>query len=401
MIPADVANRLRLITPDQPAAPQPVAPVGKLQDVLSNLVPGQRVLAEIQALLPNGSYRAVVTQREIVLALPFSAKAGDALELEVVESEGKLGLAFVAHRNPGSATALREETSFSTSLSQTGKLIGNLFGHGEAEDSAPRPVPLRGNQPLFNDFPKDTGEVARGLKSALTQSGMFYEAHQAQWVEGKLTIEALLQEPQGKFSTLPRNMATGNENAPAGPETEETLAASSAKAVTELPGRYASNSQAALMQSEDRLPAPVSGTASDTAPQALRTSRETITPELAPLVRQQLDALATQNHVWQGSVWPGQEMRWEIEKDRDSRREGDEGPGQQWQTHLKLELPGLGTIEATMRLQPGGAIDIRMLAAKDVSRAKIAAAGDTLCQQFEAAGLSLTALAVQHGTGTD
>ena len=57
----------------------PVAAAQKIADVLSNLVPGQRVLAEIQALLPNGNYRAIVAQREITLALPFSAKAGDTL----------------------------------------------------------------------------------------------------------------------------------------------------------------------------------------------------------------------------------------------------------------------------------------------------------------------------------
>ena len=44
-------------------------------------------MAEIQAMLPNGSYRAVVAQREITLALPFSAKSGDSLELEVVVSQ--------------------------------------------------------------------------------------------------------------------------------------------------------------------------------------------------------------------------------------------------------------------------------------------------------------------------
>ncbi len=104
MIPPDVASSLRLVIPDQHALPnaqsQPVAPAQQVADVLSNLVPGQRILAEIQALLPNGSYRAVVAQRDITLALPFSAKPGDTLELEVTESDGKLTLAF-AHQSLG------------------------------------------------------------------------------------------------------------------------------------------------------------------------------------------------------------------------------------------------------------------------------------------------------------
>ena len=85
MIPPDAASRLRLTLPDQPLPTQPTTPAQKLADALSDLVPGQRILAEIQALLPNGTYRAVVGQREVTLALPFSAKTGDALELEGIE----------------------------------------------------------------------------------------------------------------------------------------------------------------------------------------------------------------------------------------------------------------------------------------------------------------------------
>src|SRR5574343_431770 len=98
MIPADVANSLKQpllgqqLATDAPT--RPVLPTQQIADVLSDLVPGQRILAEIQSLLPNGSYRAVVAQRDITLALPFSAKPGDTLELEVAESDGKLTLAF-------------------------------------------------------------------------------------------------------------------------------------------------------------------------------------------------------------------------------------------------------------------------------------------------------------------
>lgn len=36
-------------------------------------------IAEIQAMLPNGTYRAIINQRNVTLALPFSAKTGDSL----------------------------------------------------------------------------------------------------------------------------------------------------------------------------------------------------------------------------------------------------------------------------------------------------------------------------------
>jgi len=93
MIPPDVASSLRQILPDRESAgntqTQPVPAAQRIADALSNFVPGERILAEIQALMPNGAYRAIVAQREVTLALPFSAKAGDTLELEVAESDGK------------------------------------------------------------------------------------------------------------------------------------------------------------------------------------------------------------------------------------------------------------------------------------------------------------------------
>ncbi|MBV5350506.1 hypothetical protein JZU71_05155, partial [bacterium] len=36
---------------------------------------------------------------------------------------------------------------------------------------------------------------------AITQSGMFYESHQAEWIEGRYQKADLLQEPQGKLSS--------------------------------------------------------------------------------------------------------------------------------------------------------------------------------------------------------
>ena len=82
MIPSDVASRLQV---SADATLRPVAPAQEISDKLSGLVAGQKVMAEIQALLPNGTYRALINQRSVTLALPFSAKSGDALELLVTE----------------------------------------------------------------------------------------------------------------------------------------------------------------------------------------------------------------------------------------------------------------------------------------------------------------------------
>lgn len=373
MIPSDVASRLRLIIPDQPAQPQPLTPTRQLTDALSDLVPGQRVLAEIQAQLPNGAYRAMIAQRDVTLALPFSAKAGDALELEVVESDGKLTLAFVTQRTPADQGGKAAE-SVSATLSQAGKLIGDLLAGVDSEGKGSRPTALNGNQPLLEAPPQDAAQLAPVLKEALTKSGMFYEAHQALWVEGKLPTEALMQEPQGKLSA----------------------GALPAQPPTQAEGKTATDAAAlAPRPTTSEMASAVSGAGLDALQKA--PSHNSIPPDLAPLIRQQLDALATQNFVWQGQLWPGQQVHWEIEADAGRRQEQGETAGQQWQTRLKLTLPSLGGIDAVMRLRPGGAIDISLVTDSDESRQTLAAASEGLRRQLEDAGLSLTGLAVQHG----
>src|SRR5574344_1340063 len=174
MIPSDLASTLRAVIPEQkPAQPQPtqpVSPASRVAYVLSNLVPGQRVLAEVQAMLPNGSYRALVAQREVTLSLPFAAKAGDSLELEVTETNGKLTLAFVTNRGEAQA----KDPSVPTTFSNTGKLMKGVDGEGGRR---PPPAALNGTQALLEQGPKSGADFAPLLKQALTQSGIFYEAH--------------------------------------------------------------------------------------------------------------------------------------------------------------------------------------------------------------------------------
>lgn len=369
MIPADVASRLRLVSPDQPAPPTSITPATQLADVLSEVVPGQRLLAEIQALLPNGAYRAVVGQRDVTLALPFSAKPGDSLELEVVETNGKVSLAFVANRSQGGDAESAQ--SVPTRLSQAGRLIGDLLAGVGQEGKRAEPAPLNGNQPIVSRMPESAAELVPLLKEALTRSGMFYEAHQARWVEGKLPQEALLQQPQGRLSPVLQ------EGAPA--------PAAAFQAASAAPEELAARS------AQPQAPAP--------GPEATLQARNpmTVAPELTPLVQQQLDALATQNYVWQGQVWPGQQMHWEITEEGQDRQGAGEDAPDRWQTRLNLHLPNLGGIGATIRLRSDNEVEILLTTDSEPSRGTLAGASDGLRQQLGDAGLTLTNWAVSHG----
>lgn len=63
-------------------------------------------------------------------------------------------------------------------------------------------------------MPKTAADLVPVLKQALTESGMFYEAHQARWVAGEFPTENLKQEPQGKLSSAQTNATVNPENTP-------------------------------------------------------------------------------------------------------------------------------------------------------------------------------------------
>ena len=114
----------------------------------------------------------------------------------------------------------------------------------------------------------------------------------------------------------------------------------------------------------------------------------------------QLDAFATQNYSWQGQVWPGQEMRWEINEDDARRNAADENTATKWTTRLNLTLPNLGEISAQIRLQ-GNQIALALTSSNAETRAMMRTASVALRSQLDEAGLTLASMGVGAATETE
>lgn len=388
LIPSDVATRLQS---SADAALRPVAPTQDIADRLSGLSAGDRVLAQIQALLPNGTYRALINQRAITLALPFSAKAGDSLELLVTESDGKLALAVIGRPESGASSQGGE--SVSATLSRAGQLISALSNNNGRGGSPGEALVLNNNQPLADAPPTRGQDLLPQLKQALSQSGMFYESHQAEWVEGRLPQAALLREPQGRLSATIAHETPGqppqssNTPANAAPAVARDEKVATTPRQTELP--------LARVDRNAETPASVDTTGKATsAPGNPQPAGQLIAPQLQPIVQQQLEALATQNFAWQGQVWPGQDMRWEIEEDG-QRDAGEETAATAWATRLRLQLPHLGDVEAQIRLH-GNQLSVGIRSTNEEGEARLRQSGEALRLQLEAVGLTLSAYAVSH-----
>lgn len=365
LIPTDVGVNLRtqLDTPLRPATA-----IAEIPSDLPELKQGQVFSARIQDVLPENTYKALVAGKSITLSLPAGAKAGDTLELVVVDKTPRMVMARLA--DPGSLSADGEQSYPHSTFSPAGQMIGNLLP-AQGEDSTPallnRGEPLLPTPPGTTDAAK---QIAPQLEKAITQSGMFYEAHQAKWIAGEVTTESLLQEPQNQK-----------------PHTEATTANSG------LPEK-SSNALSLMAQifGPDRSETAANAKEATAAPaQAL--PAQTIPEDLKQLVQQQLDAAATQRMVWHGEVWPNQAMDWEIRRDAPDQQNSQDASPDNWTTRLALTMPKLGRVEATLELRPKG-IHVSVNSANATGAEDLQKSLTQLSDSLEAAGIPPLSLRV-------
>lgn len=388
MIPADLAARLRLINEASFFNTEPpVAGLQRAREIqaqLPELVPGQRFFATLQRTLPDGTFRALVAGQQMTLALNTAAKSGDTLELEVSQVTPRAVFARIV----GGEAAAGNTASAQPALSQTGRLISFLL----TGQPTPQPASLAGNQPLLNAPPATGAPLVPLLRQALGQSGLFYESHQAQWVLGKLDTAALQREPQGQTPTQPGTPGGAGSAQGAGQASSTPAGATAPNTAANAARLGAGADESAQIESTRAATAPRAGV-EEVAP----ARAQPIPERLMPVVHQQLDALATQQYVWQGQAWPGQPIEWIIEDPQGDSGGEDDPTEQNWNTTLRLTLPRLGGVEAQLHLTPAG-VALRLRADDAATIRALDAGGAALASALEAANLKLTGLVVEPRT---
>lgn len=360
LIPPDAGVRMRL--PGDTGL-QPVTPIADIPSDLPDLQPGQVFTARIQDVLPENTYRALVAGKSLTLSLAEGAQSGDVLELIVVDRSAQSIIARAAP-NAGDAGAYQH-----TTLSPAAQLIGRLLSEEQNAGAAP----LNRGQPLLNAPPTTAAPLASALQNAVANSGMFYEAHQAQWVAGKRPLESLMQEPQAQQSAgATRAEAASPATQARGAETITT----SVRAGAENAVRANADANQAQAQAQ------------------ARTETQTLPNELRPLVHQQLEAAASQRLIWHGEAWPGQPIHWEVEEDKQRAARSAEEP-QPWLTTLRLTTPRLGSVEAQLRLV-GNSLQLNLSTPIGASAADMRDELPTLANALAAAGITLQNAQVRH-----
>ena len=338
MIPIiDVQNSLKALALTQ----KPLITAASAVSPTARFEPGQQYQANVLAQLAPGIYKVQVADQTLQLQLPTSIRTGDTISLQVVSLLPRLTFTMAASANP---------LSTSDQLSTTARLLSSL----SQQPLGKRDVQLSNTTPLWTGetpFP-DTTELAGKLHNALSQSGLFYESHQAQWIAGSRNTAQLMQEPQN-FPAQKHSAATGPDE---GSNRTSATAVASGQERSAIPG---------------------------------------IPDHLLPLVQQQLNALENRQVQWQGQVWAEQQMDWKI-RDESQRESGGEGEGRLWMTQIHLNLPNLGEVTATLRFGDAG-VSLLLEAAEDKTRAKLGSASSELVSTMSDRGISIISARVnQH-----
>lgn len=169
----------------------PLVEVADLPQQLTRMVPGQRVQAQVVALLQNGRFQTQIAGAAVELNLPPSTQPGDQVDLTFVGAEPRPTFQFNGVLKPVSTGAGQ------VNLSTSGQLLAQLNSKPSGSQSAPS-QPLVHTTPVISSPPQDPSRLAEALRTALGESGFFYESHQAEWVTGQRPLSQLMREPQAR-----------------------------------------------------------------------------------------------------------------------------------------------------------------------------------------------------------
>ncbi|SIN81154.1 flagellar hook-length control protein FliK [Paraburkholderia phenazinium] len=413
------ASALSTDTPVTPGTPEvPAPPPASAQTVLS------AVALTLNAIVLSGGEAtpAILGQSPIWPAAPAldpeitELPLFEILDAQTADAVVAIVLADAGVADPASAANAANVASTATTSNTTSTANpASASATTAATSVAPGDLPV--------------AALAAALEQTVAGSGLFYEAHLAQWLAGQLSPADLASEPQNRLldsaAQLPLDWASdldasappgssaaqqarpgstqatqsGNDGPEASAAARATASIQSPQAARFAAGEVLANSlsdlagqpaHAALHAAASQL--------GETPTQTAQSMAGAVNVATIPLVRQQLDMLATGQFRWSGEAWPGAKIDWTIQQDGDEWERGGGGAGAEedypWRTRLTLSLPLLGTVDAELTLT-GNRLAARV-AASPLGAARLAEQSDNFRERLAAAGIELSALAIRE-----
>lgn len=154
---------------------------------------------EIAAEISEGDDASIKTTAGGV-ALSPQANTGQATNLKLVQSQ------TVPIFNLPNASAYSMEAE--VKVSSTAQLINQFIQEAKSEGADGRYQAIR----VVSEQPMQPQVLAKDLKQAISQSGVFYESHLQAFVHGQKTLEAIRQEPQNQAAIPLANLVSQQLN---------------------------------------------------------------------------------------------------------------------------------------------------------------------------------------------
>ncbi|MGV3741040.1 MAG: flagellar hook-length control protein FliK [Burkholderiaceae bacterium] len=330
-------------------------PRREIFDRLSQIALGKTFRAEVLSRLNDGTYLIKLDNAAMRAALPGNPQVGTSLSLK-----------FVAAQPRPTFLMLQAAEADTASLSPAARLIDAVLHASQGQSAAGAVV---GKLSMLPDASGDASKIAAALKHTLTASGVFYESHLSQWAEGSRPMAMLRQEPQAQLSAglfQPGLPAAQAGQAGSG-QLVDIVTAWDDGAIQGMP--VAGNTAS--------LPA-----------------LDSAGKEVLQLMNLQLQTLEQHKIIWQGELWPGQALEWEVSEDQGQGETEADAPAS-WTSTVRFTLPSLGTVSATIRLA-GNSMDMQLRADSEQTAALLRERSDELAGALDAAGSPLDALTVKQ-----
>lgn len=361
MLPRDTVS----LTPVAPT--RPTLPVGDPRQqaftrALAGLV-GQSLAADVMTKLPDGSFVVRINDMAARMPLPAGAEVGTQVPLTLValtprptfQLQTGQGAPAFAEAGPApegaglqSAPLAYLEGKDAAALTRTAALLAGARGlaqlPGGAADAANASISAAG---------KALGDVIAAAQKADAQAS------------AAVGRTPLLGAPSGDADAIAKALQDGLAKSGLFYESHVAEWAEGARPRTDL----AAEPQARGM------PPPTD-------------------PNTAQFINLQLNAHEQGRVAWQGQLWPGRDMHWDVERDAAGRQDGGDGESAgTWQSNLRLRFGALGEVGARVVLS-GDQLHIRLDAPDAATKHLLDAYQARLAQALDAAGTPLSTLAI-------
>ena len=239
--------------------------------------------------------------------------------------------------------------------------------------------------PLLPSPIADPQRLAAAMQDSLATSGLFYESHLHEWISGSRTLEDIAREPQAKMAAPDK----AHHNS-----TQDASRLDPARLASDLREFGEGAEKLATLFRDTRLQGTASAATDADVIARGQSALPSVDPEMAKLVNSQINTLEQQQVRWQGELWPGQQMEWEVSED--TSHHGAQTEEQSvWNSTVRFEMPHLGDVSASIRLV-GDRVHVQVHTASDRIADALRSHGGLLADRLDAAGSPLDSFLVKR-----